>query len=325
MIVLSSDRFYLSLRASILLFALCASFGITSAQIAEPHVVSLQMRLAQDLTIIHNAEQQHRPASETGVLWAQLASEYHYSAQFLKAEDAYNQSLHLLKTVPEAREVYATTLENLAALYLNYGRVDDAEKIRKQALAVRKKLGDRQEIGVSHAHLADVAFARHQYKKAERLDQQAITEMQSSLNPPRVGLLSALITITYARCAQGRCREGLTSAQQAIAFANQHFERESAAVGFTLETLGYTQWQTGAVQEGGKTMLQGVGILRAALVPADPRLGGALLQYQKYLAAANRGVEAQEIHEEVERTTRQAGLVCSDCTVSVYSLSKTLR
>jgi hypothetical protein len=36
-------------------------------------------------------------------------------------------------------------------------------------------------------------------------------------------------------------------------------------------------------------------------------------------------VEAQEIHEEVERMTSQPGTVCPACTVSVYSLSKALR
>jgi tetratricopeptide (TPR) repeat protein len=326
MISLPSYRSYPFLRASfVLLLTLCASVGVTRAQTPEPQVASSQIRIAQALVTIHTAEQQHRPAAELGAMWSQLASEYHYAADFLKAEDAYNRSLHLLKTVPEARDAYAATFDDLAALYLNYGHVDEAEGVRKQALAIRKKLGNPQQIGISYAHLADVALARHQYKKAERFDLRGIAEMQSSSNPPRVGLLSALITITYARCAQGDCKEGLSTAQQGLAFAYKRFDRESAAVGFALETLGYAQWQTGDIQEGEKTLLQGMGILRATLVPADPRLKGALLQYEKYLTATNRRVEAQEVHSEVERTTKQAGLACSACTVSVYSLSKTLR
>jgi tetratricopeptide (TPR) repeat protein len=326
MIALSSYRPYLSLRVSFfLLIALCAGVRVARAQTPEPQVASSQIRVAQDLEAIHIAEQQHRSAAELGAMWTQLASEYQYAADFLKAEDAYNRSLHLLKTVPEAREAYATTFDDLAALYLNYGRVDEAESVRKQALAIRKKLGDTQEVGISHAHLADVALARHQFKKAERLALQAIAEMQSSINPPRVALLSALITITYARCAQGDCSEGLSNAQQVVAFAYKRFDRDSAAIGFALATLGYAQWQTGAVEEGEKTMLQGIGILRATLVPGDPRLNGALLQYEKYLTATNRHVEAQEVRSEVERTKKQAGLACSACTVSVYSLSKTLR
>jgi hypothetical protein len=72
-------------------------------------------------------------------------------------------------------------------------------------------------------------------------------------------------------------------------------------------------------------MVRGIQILRTKLVPADPRLRGALSQYGDYLSTTSRRVEAQEIHEEVERMNSQTGTFCSACTVSVDSLSKTLR
>jgi hypothetical protein len=150
-------------------------------------------------------------------------------------------------------------------------------------------------------------------------------EMESSSNPPRAGILSGLITVTYAHCLRGHCDQGLTSAQQGLAFVNSNFVPESVAVGFALETLGFAEWKTGAGQEGEKAMLHGIQILRTNLVPADPRLRGALVQYANYLTATNRRVEAQEIHEEVERMRSQTGTVCPTCTVSVYSLSKGLR
>ena len=319
-------RPYLHLRVSLLLLtALRLSVCVAWAQTSEPQIRASQVRIAQDMELIQIAEREHRPEAERGALWAQLASEYQYAAEFLKAEDAYNKSLHLLKTAPSARAEYAATLESLAALYLLYGRVDDSESVWKQALAVREKLGNPSGIGLSQVHLADIAIARHQFKKAERLALRGMEEMESSSNPPRAGMLSGLITVTYARCMRGHCGEGLMSAQQAVAFANTHFEPESSAVGFALETLGFAEWKNGAVQDGEKAMLHGIQILRTKLAPADPRLAGALLQYQDYLIATSRRVEAQEIHEEVERMRSQTGIFCSACTVSVYSLSKTLR
>jgi tetratricopeptide (TPR) repeat protein len=329
MIALFSHRAYgsyLHLRVSLLLLtALSLSVCVAWAQTSESQVRASQARIAQDMELIQIAEREHRPDAERGALWAQLASEYQYAAEFLKAEDAYNKSLHLLKTVPSARADYAAALESLAALYLLYGRVDESESVWKQALAVREKLGNPSGIGLSQVHLADVAFARHQFKKAERLALRAMEEMESSSNPPRAGMLSGLITVTYARCRRGHCDEGLMSAQQAVAFANTHFESESSPVGFALATLGFAEWKNGAVQDGEKAMLHGIQILRTKLVPADPRLTAALLQYQDYLTATSRRVEAQEIHEEVERMRSQSGIICSACTVSVYSLSKTLR
>lgn len=316
----------LFLRVSFLfLSALSLGVCIASAQTFEPQSASAQARIARDLELIRIAEQQQRPDAERGALWAQLASEYQYAAEFLKAEDAYNRSLHLLKSAPAAKAEYAATLESLATLYLLYKRVDEAESVRKQALAVREKLGNSSDIGLSQIHLANVAIARRQFKKAERLSLQGMEEMKSSANPPRAGILSGLITIAYARCLRGHCDEGLTSAQQALAFANSNFEPESAAVGFALETVGFVEWKTGEVQESEKAMVRGIQILRTKLVPADPRLHGALLQYGDYLNATSRRVEAQEIHAEVDRMTNQTGTFCAACTVSVDSLSKTLR
>jgi hypothetical protein len=190
---------------------------------------------------------------------------------------------------------------------------------------VREKLGNRSGIGLEQIHLANIAMERNQFKKAERAALLGMEEMESSSNPPRVGILTGLITVTYARCMRGHSSEGLMSAQQAVAFAKKHFELESAAVGFALGALGLAEWRSGAVQDGEKDMLHGIQILRTKLAPADPRLAGALLQYHDYLVATSRRVEAQVIHDEVDRMTSQSGTFCPGCTVSVYSLSKSLR
>jgi hypothetical protein len=319
-------RPYLHLRVSLLLLtALMLGVSAGWAQTSEPKIASSPARIARDMELIRIAEQEHRPQAERGALWTQVALEYQYAADFLKAEDAYNKSLHLLKTAPSARAEYATTLECLAALYLIYDRIDDAESVGKQALAVRKKLGNRSDTGLSQIHLANIAVTRHQFKKAERIALRGMEEMESSSNPPRAGMLTGFITITYARCLGGNCGEGLMSAQQGVAFANGHFEPQSAAVGFALGALGFAEWKSGAVEDGEKAMLHGIQILRTMLAPTDPRLARALLQYRDYLVATSRRVEAQVIHTELERMTSQSGTFCPACTVSVYSLSKTLR
>jgi tetratricopeptide (TPR) repeat protein len=320
------SRAWLQVKVMLLLLtALRMSVGAGWAQTSDTQAAVLSAHIARAMEYIHIAEQEHRPEAVQGALWAQLALEYHYGAQFQKAEEAYNKSLHLLKNAPSAREEYASTLESLASLYLIYNHVDEAERVRKQALAVREKLGSPGDIGFSHVHLANVAMARHQFKKAERLALRGMEEMESSSNPPRVGILTGLTTITYARCLRGHCSEGLISAQQAVAFANKNFEPESTALGFALETAGFAEWKNGEVQDAEKAMLHSIQILRTTLVPGDPRLAGSLQQYGDFLMATSRRVEAQEIHEEAERMTSKNGAFCSTCTVSVDSLSNALR
>ena len=306
------------------LIALIASVGVVMAQKPDAHITTSQERIAHDQELIRIGEQQHLPPAHQAVLWEQLALEYHVSTEFQKAEDAYLRALHLLKTAPFAKLEYASTLDNLSSLYLIYGRLDDAESARKQAIKVRQKLGTPADTGESEIHLADIAIMRHQFKKAERLTLHGLQLMESSLDPPRVGVLSAFITLTYARCYRGHCEEGLTNAKQAVAFANKNFDSGSAAEGFALETLGFAEWKSGAPQDGERSMLQSIQLLRTRLAPADPRLAGALSQYRAYLTEAHRSAEAQEIGEQVTRMTSQAGVYCQSC-VSVYTLSNTLR
>jgi tetratricopeptide (TPR) repeat protein len=322
----SIRNLYLGLKMSLLLLTALSLGGCVAwAQTSNPQIASSQARIAQDLELIRAAQQEHLPEAQRAALWARLALEYRNATDFLKAEDAYNKSLHLLKTAPSDRAEYAATLDGLASLYLIYGRLDDAESIRKQALAVRQKLGNPSDIGHSQVLLAYIALERHQFKKAERLALRGLQEMESSSNPSKAGMLTAFITLTYARCSRGNCGEGLMSAEQAVAFANRNFGSESVAAGGALEALGFAEWKTGATQDGEKAMVQGIQILQPKMAPADPRLIAAMLQYRAYLVAAKRRVEAQEIQDQVERMTRQAATFCAGCVVSVYSLSNTLR
>jgi tetratricopeptide (TPR) repeat protein len=308
----------------LLLIVLSLSVGLACAQTSHSLLTYSQARIAEDQQLIRTAELQQLPPEKQGALWSQLAAEYQYATEFSRAEDAYYKSLHLLKTAPSAAAEYAETLDRLASFYLIYDRVDDAESARKQALAVRQKLGNLSDISVSYVHLADIAFKRKQYKKAEQLAQRGIEGLESSPNPPREGMLSGLITLAYARCSLGHCSEGLTSAQQAVTFANQSYGSDSAPAGFALETLGFAEWRNGDPQDGEKAMVQSIHLLQAQLKPADPRLAGAMLQYQAYLLQAKRQPEAQQIQEQVTKMTSEAGTSCAGC-ISVYSLSKALR
>lgn len=290
-----------------------------------PGTMVARAETTQDLAALHAAEQQHRSPAELGAMWAHLAGEYHVAFNFPKAEDAYNRALRLLKDVPEKKVLYAMTLDDLATLYLEFGHLDEAESVRNEGLAIRRKLGNVADIGVSEVHVADIAIARRDFKKAEQFATKGLADMSASASPPVVGTLSALITIAYARCLRGHAGDAYTSAVRALDFANTHFEPDSPAIGFSLQALGYVQWKSGQAELGGKTMQRGLAILRSTLVASDPRLTGALMQYEQYLVTTRQQPEADEIRDEVARIKMHEGTACPSCTVSVYSLAKGLR
>jgi tetratricopeptide (TPR) repeat protein len=272
--------------------------------------------------LIQDAEARHLPLAQQGELWAELALAYWNGTDLVRAEDAYSKSLRLLKTDPSKTSEYASRLEDLASLYLSYGRVAEAEATAKQAFAVRKKVGEPVNIAISQIHMANIALARHQFKKAEQLSQRGSETLLAAANPPKTSMLSGFITLAYARCSDKHCSQGFRDAQQAVAYAEKNFASETAPIGFSLETRGYAEWKSGAKSEAEKDMQEAIRILRRTLVPADPRLAGVMLQYRSFLVEAERPAEARDIQQEVSSMTRQAGIYCPNCAVGVNTLAR---
>ena len=105
-------------RVLLLLITLILSMGVLRAQTPNANTLTSQERIAHSLESIRAAEQNDLPKAEQGILWEQLALQYHVATDFQKAEDAYLRSLHLLKRAPASRADYASALDNLASLYL---------------------------------------------------------------------------------------------------------------------------------------------------------------------------------------------------------------
>jgi tetratricopeptide (TPR) repeat protein len=114
--------------------------------------------------MIQEGKQTGLPAAQLGLLWAALAGSYQVAADAEKALPAYEHALQLLATDPRAIANYATVLDNMGSLYLQYGRIAEAEKVRKRALAIRHEIGSPLEIGWSEEHLAEIALVKHRFE-----------------------------------------------------------------------------------------------------------------------------------------------------------------
>ena len=310
----------LSVQSLTLVMALSLGIHAASAQTQTASIMPLPERIAQELGLIHAAEQEHLPDVQLGYLWARLASDYRDKADFSRSEDAYNRALRLLKTAPEAKADYATLLDRLGYLYLIYGHKDEAESCMKKSLAIRQELGNVTNIGLSHEHLAEVALARHKFKDAERAASEAY-QMLAARGSGTTGLAAVLVTLTYARCEQNKCAEGLQNAEQAFAIVRTGHQPDSLPVGHTLMALGFAKWKMGENQDAEKAMLQGIQIIRTLNAPGNPNSRYALIEYRDYLKAMHRSLEAKQIEEQLASTHQP----CASCSVSVYSLSNAMR
>ncbi len=304
------------------LFALFLGFAASSALAqTQNQTQKLSDKIALARELIHIGERDQSSNAHQGYLWAQLAADYRDAGDFSQSEDAYNRSLQLFKTAPEAMANYATTLDNLGALYLTYGRID-ARNCMLKALAIRQQLGDQTNIAISLQHLADLDVARRKFKDAESEASEAYQTLSAPGAHNGPATVSALLTLAFARCKQDACAQGIQDAEHAVDIARTTLRPDSVQFGITLVTLGFAQWKTGQPQQAETTMLSGLKIIKDQTAPGDPTLSYSLMQYRDYLHAMRRTPEVKEVDAELAAAAHQP---CNTCSVSVYSLSNTMR
>lgn len=305
------------------LLALCIALSICEhVQPQQVPITELNDRVDQDLRLIKVAEHDHLPNSKLGYLWARLASDYAEQANFARAEDAYFHSLRLLKDTPEAQTNYATLLDNLGVFYLAYNRREEAENYLKEALALRKKQNDLTALGVSQLHLAELALADHKFKQAEQIAAEAHTNLTAAGDSGKKGLIGALVALTYARCSRDKCAEGLHNAEQAMDLTRLVYPSDSLPIGHMLMAIGFAKWKTGDTEEAEKMMVRGIQIITRQNAPGSPYPRNALAEYRSFLVAMHRSVDVKRIEDQLATMTPQP---CTNCTVSVYSLSNAMR
>ena len=302
----------------LLALSLCASAAC--AQIVGSSSRWQNDQIPAKLNAIHAAQQEHIPDAQLGILWGQLAVDYQDQADFQHAEDAYNRSIQLIKFIPEQKLNYANAIDNLGVLYLLFGQVDPAEICLRKGLALRQELAMPAEIAVSREHLADLDLARRRFKDAEKNASQAYEGLTTQLgkeSPDQGSITSTLLSLSYARCQQKRCDEGLKDAQHALSIATTVLGADSIQTGHALMALGFVQWKTGSTADAENSMLHGIKILKAEGPSGDPNLSYAFMMYRDYLRAMHRGSEVKQVEQQMETS----GKPCGNCTVSVSALS----
>jgi tetratricopeptide (TPR) repeat protein len=281
-------------------------------------------KIADELEQIRVGEHRQSTPQQLGVLWSMVAIDYQEAMEFSQAEDAYGRSLVLLARIPAAVRAYAATLDNLGALYMVTGRLDEAETCRKKALVERQRLGNALDVALSHELGAQVSLLRRRFKEAEREAAEALRVLDADPAANKFAVVSTLMTLVYARCLQNDCSNGDKDGDRAVMLARREFGPDSLVWGQALMAHGFAKGKMGEMQEAEKMMLQGIQTIKAHLPSRDPRVVGGLLQYRDFLAGAHRKAEAKQVEREVADLKSQHPS-CNGCTVSVYALSASSR
>lgn len=272
--------------------------------------------------LIQTAPDQHLSDNSLGYLWAVLASDYRKTGDFSASERAYFKALDLLRRTPSSARNYATTLDNLAMLYLTYGRLDEAERYNKQASKIRSHLGIPLDEARGEENRSEIDLAKHRFKAAENEADRALQILEAQRDPNQLDIIAALNVLGFSHCLRRSCEQGMSDALRSFDIARSHYGSDSMPAAHALLAVGFARWKMGQLEEADSTMRSAIEMMRGQ-PDSERALLFALGEYRDYLVAVHRDVDAKWAAKLMVETQSHESY-CPTC-INVHALSNSMR
>lgn len=170
------------------------------------------------------------------------------------AEDAYKRAIALLEEIGDVANTGIVT-DNLAVLYLELGKLDEAERTNKRALALLEKA-----LGRTHRSVGRAA-----------------------------GNLGVLLS------ESGRFKEAEPLLRRALAISEAQQEKDLVQIGIIEDNLAGVMRQSGKTDEAGEFLARAVQHFEQALPARHPRIATARNNLGRYLLDLRRFDEAAAV------------------------------
>jgi hypothetical protein len=229
----------------------------------------------------------HRPGinriddASVARVYASLGNCYLDLAMYLKAEDAMQHAIALMRNGPQA--TLADEIGQLAGLHFEMGDLKLAEKGEMEALEIRQQIGDPVGIALTWNDLANVYIGQRQFSKALNYAQRAMPVLASSASVQASDRIAVRQTFASALCGMHQCERAIPQLQQALSLACDNFGVDSLPAGVSTYLLGYAYWQNGQMDKAADYMQGGIGRMKQDWDWGYTLYVNAVAQYAKFL------------------------------------------
>jgi tetratricopeptide (TPR) repeat protein len=303
------------------------TFAIVSVLLFLVVEVQAQQASANSMVLrqqIANAERQHFPDGQLGELWLQLANEYQRHLDLPNAEEAFTHAIPRLRS-PDSHRDLAHALDGLGSIYLSTGRASESIVLLRKSLLLYRELQDRPQEAHLHEAIAIGLLLESHYREAEQEASETLLELQKQQSSDIAEREAALLTRSYARTYQGRCRGALKDTQQAQALVSARFEANSLEVATFWVSQSFALWRCGGHDGAEEAVLKALQIVnRHTDLPRPLLLSyrlSILQQYFVFLKDTHRKPEAAQVEADIHQIQEELPKMCSSCAVHAAALS----
>jgi tetratricopeptide (TPR) repeat protein len=189
---------------------------------------------------VRTGEAAHADRERLAANYSALAFLYMDAGMGLKAEDAFQRAIALLKDGPQ--DQLANEVEQLGVLQIGMGKFGRAEKDERQVLAIRQALRDPVGTALAESNIAGIYAAEKKFAKARDYAEKAYDALASRTDvsvPDRIGVSH---TLGFALTGLRECDRGIGVLKDALEMARTKPGWGDASLGYSEYMLGIGYW-----------------------------------------------------------------------------------
>ena len=253
----------------------------------------------------------------TAKAWHIQGLAYQDQGEFTRSQHAYEESLHLLRNLPDNIQDYAIVLDDFGGLYLSNGQFEIADKMKTKALGLFEKIDDHAGIVRASYNLATIAFSQKKVAEGSKYLKSAMKETRAAngLNDDDRATIASLQG--WQAQFDGDYPLSTAKYRQALDLWRRLYGEEHPYTGWGYLLLGEADAAAGQLTAALEEIKHAIAIFDRSLGRQNPRYLSAELAYARVLDVAGFQSEAAQIRSAAgpllkDMDRRQ----CAGCTLN---------
>ncbi len=253
-----------------------------------------------------------RTQQALGRNWTNLAVALNGLGRLAAADSAYARAeAHLQRSLPAGHSTFGSLYSNWALTVHALGRLEEAERRHRQALAIKRELRhNRVEIGLSLINLANLLVERDRVDEALPMLEEAVQIQRESFGETHLYVAAAEINLGLAHLASDRPAAADTRFAAGEAIIRDLFGPDSGLLAIARTRRGQAAHAAGDLDTAAAILAEAVAMHRRHLPNLRRQFGEALLYRAE--AAADHGDRAGCREAAAEAATVLAATMGAD-------------
>ena len=249
-------------------------------------------------------DSQHLDALSAGKAWHIQGLAYADQGEFTLSQHAYEESLHVLESLPDNVQDYATVLYDFGGLYLSAGQFETADEMKTKALDLYEKIDDHAGIVRASAALATIAFRQKRVTEGYKFLKRAENESRAAKgldgdDRATIASLQGWLAQSYGDYTVSTARY-----RQALDLWRKLHGEDHPYTGWGHLLLGEADAAAGELTDAQIEIKRSIAILDRTLGRQNPRYLSAEMAYARVLDMAGDQLEAAQIRAATEPLVR---------------------